>query len=155
MAYLKGGEVVLVSIWANQILISYLIQCWSQKRREELLWDFFISPQKFISHLWYSGEVEIWMALKYLRMKSKLVDHGSPAIFVCYADDHASDVFKMCKSVTSKITTARDMWFLENIQWMGSWIVVWTTQFNAFEKFQKALELDVNCTGQQETAQAK
>jgi len=74
---------------------------------------FFKDQQKFTSNLHTFGEIGIVLAKK--KIKSKLVDRGSAALFVGYAENHAGDVFKMFNLKTFKVTLTRNLRFLGNI----------------------------------------
>ena len=68
---------------------------------------------KYLLHLCIFGEIGIVMTPKQEGHKSKIENKGKKAIFVCYSNDHAGDIYRFFDLASKRIKVSR------NVQWTG------------------------------------
>ena len=75
---------------------------------------FYNDEPKYMKFLRSFGEMAVIAISDGKKMRSKLDTRGRTGIFVCYADDHAGNVYRFINIETKQIMLSRD------IQWLNS-----------------------------------
>ena len=80
-------------------------------RNQKPAWErFFNRPSKLVWNLRTFGEMAI--TTKHNKIQGKLTNKGIPVMFVGYASDHATDVYRLLKMSNKRIVMSRDVRWL-------------------------------------------
>ena len=81
--------------------------------------SFYGKHPSYVHHLRRFGEVGVVTKFGGGEIKGKLADRGEIKVFVGYADDHPGDVYRMLNPSTGRISTTRDIMWLNTYKWGG------------------------------------